>query len=1823
MSINTNLNDDPYFDDFDPSKQYNRILFRPSRAIQARELTQIQSILQDQIEKFGSNIYKEGSIIQGVNISPVDNLYFIKLTDYVNLTDESGNTLSLIDLIPRAPTIEEIAANDNLTENDAGILRKYTVTGRSTGLTAEIIQASEGYESRNPDLKTLYITYLGSSTTAEGQKQVFESGEVLDVIDPDGNAIGTVTVTSFSGHSGRSYGVICETGVVFQRGIFAFVEAQSLIVSKYDNQPDNISVGFDISERIVTSSEDSSLLDNAQNFNNRNAPGADRLKITPVLSAYASDAEPEEFFSLMRFKRGLAVNIRATTQFNSIEKEIARRTYDESGDYIVSGFKTALETFEGAPYAVVGPGKAYVKGFEVQTYAPQYYELEPVQTTTTKINQQTGVEYGNYFYAPALNDNYRLDGTRYNLKNDIAGLNTVIGSCSIRSVDKVAGEDGYRIYVYAVEKKAEYKNTVIDGVGDTPVTGGIKNSGKGAAIASVGQLGVNSLSNISFVRRTRIEPTIEGAVSTLTLYHGNNTQVVDYPDEETRVVVIDQNENEVDVLTTTIAYDNESNEVGVQVQLASTIEQGAVVYFDELVSNTVADSKVSYNVYVNTSISSDTQQSYKRASLGLPDAYELISVTGLYTGTDYTSDYVLIPNQKDGYYDISYIELKSGGQSPLPDESQTGNPPEALVVNFKVFKRDSTIGAGYLTVDSYVNVEKSDIPTYTAGNGIVYDLASAFDFRPYATVQGMTYAISASGAPTAPSYTDMVDATSAKSINATVSPANNTFVTANIEHYVSRIDSIIASDSGEIRYVKGTEADNPKAPITNDAFVLAEVEIPSNPVTTRGQYAAVLNKKQYVQGYTMKEIARIDRQVTRLTNFMQLSILEMDAKDALILDANGNNRFKNGFIVDNFKNLKIADVTNPYFKAAVDKGRERLMPAVQQFPVELQRFSSNNVDTFEDVITVANSGVTTTITQPYATSFRNCVSNFYKYIGTGDIFPKYDGGYDVIRRPDYNIDVDLETPFADLIDNIQEFVPLTSSSSSSVSSRSRRRVSGGTRVTTTTRTTTTTRSLEMEFNESQQKVGDFVTDVAFRPFIERKNIRIVVHGLRPNTQHYVYFEEDDMSDRVVSGLFPSLSRRNSFRDYLGRWTRRSARSVRRTRSRELFTDAKGTLYAVLSIPGGKYYVGERIIEISDVDTYNSIGSAGTSYAKFEYNAYNFDVTKRGLTVSTRSPDFSVDTSVTRSTRTTSRFIADPPPPPPPPRSDGGSSGGIVGGNQWTAGAGGWSNPTRVDPLAQTFVLTKEMSAGKSHIFLQSVDVFFKTKSKAAGITLEVREVVNGYPSREVVPFARVHLDSRQENESGQTVDVVLTSDDGQTATTFEFANPVQLATEKEYAIVLLPDGNSPDYNVWTSKVGETDVFSNAAVTQDWGSGVLFTSTNNSAWKSYQDEDVKFTIRNYEFSEDSGYVEFVANDMEFLSLTNTIGHFDANEAVYTTKGSVYDISVTIESDNFSATSLVSLPINTGDYVVIKQGTETHVTRIVAAENNSTALDFVDPAPFFGAATIQLAVGGEVSYYNRRNPTELHLKESSANDNALFEVGNYIIGEESGATATISAINDISLSYFQTMWYKTNVVGTTTEVALYDGIVADKTITSDDSVFLNANPRVIESRSNLVTNAKDPDFRIRVTLSNNGFITVTPVLDDTISIMNAYQYKLTSDDATSSNYVAKEVVLQDGLPASGLQVFMDAHRPRGTNINMYVRFKYIDNEEEFTDWILLRNKSPELYTSGVDFEELREFQYEIPEANEDNEFSSFQVRIAMTSDTVNDSPYVDNFRAIAVT
>ena len=136
MPINKNLNQAPYFDDYDAEKQFYRVMFKPGYAIQARELTQLQTMLQNQVESFGDNIFKEGSIVKGCNFTELDDLQFVKVTDAASISGFN------VEAYISGPAVETLAGQE--VELDY----VYELTGGSTGLKAEIIQAARGFQTR-------------------------------------------------------------------------------------------------------------------------------------------------------------------------------------------------------------------------------------------------------------------------------------------------------------------------------------------------------------------------------------------------------------------------------------------------------------------------------------------------------------------------------------------------------------------------------------------------------------------------------------------------------------------------------------------------------------------------------------------------------------------------------------------------------------------------------------------------------------------------------------------------------------------------------------------------------------------------------------------------------------------------------------------------------------------------------------------------------------------------------------------------------------------------------------------------------------------------------------------------------------------------------------------------------------------------------------------------------------------------------------------------------------------------------------------------------------------------------------------------------------------------------------------------------------------------------------------------------------------------------------------------------------------------------------------------------------------------------------------
>ena len=325
MPQKTNLNISPYYDDYNKDDNFYKILFKPGYPVQARELTGLQSLLQNQVESFGKHIFKEGSMVIPGGIE-LDRSYFSAKVNDTHL----GIDVS-------------IYLNNIIASNGGKGLR---VRGQTSGIVATIknfiLPPAEGVDNI-----TIFIKYQQSGTS--GESTSFPDGEVLVLEEPltYGNTTLTIgetvlTLTSEDATAtGCAFGV--NAGVYFLRGSFVDVPSSLLILEPYSIEP-SYRVGFDISEEIINSNDDASLYDNAKGFTNFAAPGADRFKISVKLSKKAlTDYEDTNFVELMRVDVGEIKKLQDSSTYSEIKKYFAKRTFDESGDYSVEPFRVGLQ----------------------------------------------------------------------------------------------------------------------------------------------------------------------------------------------------------------------------------------------------------------------------------------------------------------------------------------------------------------------------------------------------------------------------------------------------------------------------------------------------------------------------------------------------------------------------------------------------------------------------------------------------------------------------------------------------------------------------------------------------------------------------------------------------------------------------------------------------------------------------------------------------------------------------------------------------------------------------------------------------------------------------------------------------------------------------------------------------------------------------------------------------------------------------------------------------------------------------------------------------------------------------------------------------------------------------------------------------------------------------------------------------------------------------------------------------------------------------------------------------------------------------------------
>ena len=474
MPIETNLNISPFYDDFDEDKNFHRVLFRPGYAVQARELTQLQTILQNQIERGFNEILKDGTVVSGVSI----------ITDkvgYVKVRDKDANNRSIV-------------TSDFFT---LGKLTNAIAVGTTTGITAQIIDLADGSEAAaaTGGNFTLFVNYMDSGT--DKATKTFADNEVLTVRlrNTSGTPAGDFVVaanTIVTSSTGKGFRAIVGEGIVYNKGNFIRVAPQSVIVQKYNTTPTKL-LGLETTESTVNSNEDASLLDNATGATNFAAPGAERLKLSPVLTSRVSaTANTDTFFPIANIEDGVIIRDRTDTELADLGKFISDRIYETNGDYVTKPFNLRIRehlksvdnlgrynagsTPAGSSNKLVveiEPGVGYVRGNRIETGPGTIFRaFDKATDFETKDARTLSQSFGNYvivdecvgpFDFRSL-DTVDLRSTAGNAISSRTFGDTVIpgasvGSAKVRGFEYHSGTSGtntgqYRLYLFDIKMNA-------------------------------------------------------------------------------------------------------------------------------------------------------------------------------------------------------------------------------------------------------------------------------------------------------------------------------------------------------------------------------------------------------------------------------------------------------------------------------------------------------------------------------------------------------------------------------------------------------------------------------------------------------------------------------------------------------------------------------------------------------------------------------------------------------------------------------------------------------------------------------------------------------------------------------------------------------------------------------------------------------------------------------------------------------------------------------------------------------------------------------------------------------------------------------------------------------------------------------------------------------------------------------------------------------------------------------------------------------------------------------------------------------------------------
>jgi hypothetical protein len=883
---------------------------------------------------------------------------------------------------------------------------------------------------------------------------------------------------------------------------------------------------------------------------------------------------------------------------------------------------------------------------------------------------------------------------------------------------------------------------------------------------------------------------------------------------------------------------------------------------------------------------------------------------------DIKNQYVFDTGQRDYFYDVGSVTKLPAAPGPTIDP--VSHLPAQLLIEFNYFAHSA---GDYFSVDSYSTLNNYvGIPTYMASNGRFYALRDCLDFRPRREDAGL-YGFSGGGS----------------GFSAPLQPSNTT--TCDFQYWLPRIDKIYLDQYGNFNLISGTPAQAPKPPADPiDGMMLYTIAL--NPYTMSTSDMTITPTKN--PRYTMHDIGKLEDRIANLEYYTNLNQLETQTATYSVTDTKtGLDRFKNGFVVDNFVDHSIGNVFDSDYNCAVDPTNNTLRPVFVQNSNQMvfQTVPSSGYVNRSNMLILPYTEAIS-IQQTFATDIIN-VNPFAVFTYYGDIAlnPPTDTWKDTVQLPAINVSDttalagykylnqwsgttwgDWQTTWvgepqsttastitstvvnngaggggnelgddAAVIANIiandpntWQFTPNDTiihingqaySTGPEWADQAPVQVAvngagGGDGSTTTTTTTTVDTTQQLQQTRvgtqtmtaaqlSSQTINNAIVDVSLSPYIRSRRIQVIGKHFKPNTRLFPFFDGINVSafcrpysDPQVTASLTGIGWTTQTMTWGGDFSPQENNNEGTTSDQNdtgqngifsvgplntpIMTDSLGTTTLFFEIPcttANKFRVGVRQFRLTDSSTN---ATTADSYGDANYNAAGIIQQNQDTITSIYTPEV-ITKQVDQSQVIT---------------QDLGSTSSSTSTTTDTGGGGGTDGAITLwlDPVAQSF-LVKEHGG----CYVSSIDVFFQTSDASVPITMQIRNMVNGYPGQDVVPFSEKVLYPNNPTLSALTVagtipddtvdpltpQVINVSDNASLATRFVFDCPVYLNDGTEYAFVLI--ANSVQYYLYTAKIGGTVVGSTNIVSTPPYLGNLFKSQNASTWVADPSQNLKFTI----------------------------------------------------------------------------------------------------------------------------------------------------------------------------------------------------------------------------------------------------------------------------------------------------------------------------------------------------------------------------------------------